>query len=441
MKGISSTSALLRRSQPRLALSSGALRNGYHSMSGARPRFQPSTLNTIRGQVRTAKTFTRPPNRFEKMVIDARVQHPILFPFLLIGCFGSVSMLIVMAYNEYKKDKAHTTSYPQEVEERLRLALHYTHIQPDPETSAKYFMQAIQKAEEAGMDPFKPDALGIRIRFSQMMENFGHVKAAIEILDGVTKDIEQKLAEMNEEPAAPTNQPTEDDAVTRKTLLRAAIQTKVKVASLYESDYMQDRTMAKQILSDAIGLVVKEARDPQTNGFTDDNGAGLTTGEIAAMLSQMGDLYATTGEEANALQVYMLTLQPLRTSCNGTRSCKEAQVLSNIASTMDLALKKPDAKINGRPATKSSLAAARKAALNWADQAIATADVVQPEDRDEICELALLSAQMTRADLLLENGDKVKSREAFSSLLPTLKEKNLAPLIEVAEQGLKKASV
>ena len=125
---------------------------------------------------------------------------------------------------------------------------------------------------------------------------------------------------------------------------------------------MQDRQMAKKILSDAVGLVVKETQDPQTTGFTDDNSAGMTAGEIAAMLSQMGDLYATTGEEANALQVYMLTLQPLRASCNGTRSCKEAQVLSNIASTMDLALKKPDAKINGRPATKSSLAAARKAA-------------------------------------------------------------------------------
>jgi len=107
---------------------------------------------------------------------------------------------------------------------------------------------------------------------------------------------------------------------------------------------------------------------------------------------------------------------------------------------MDLALKKPDAKINGRPATKQSLAAARKAALKWADKAIETADVVQPEERDEICELALLSAQMTRADLLFENGDKVGSQKAFSSLLPTLREKKLAPLIEVAEQGLKKAS-
>ncbi|KAL6253207.1 hypothetical protein RBB50_000930 [Rhinocladiella similis] len=418
----------------------GAFCDGYHSAATPKPLRRKQQCNISRTQMRTAKTYTRPPNRFEKMVIDARVQHPILFPFLLIGCFGSVSMLLVMAYNEYKKDKLHTTDYPPEVEERLRLALHYTHIQPDPEASAKYFLQAIQKAEEAGMDPLKPDALGIRIRFSQMWENFGHIKSAIEILDGVIEDVQQKLAEIDEEWAGSSNTASEEEEAMRRTLLRATIQAKVKVASLYESDYMQDRPMAKQVLSDAVGLVVKETKDPQTNGFTNGNSAGMTTGEIAAMLSQMGDLYATTGEEANALQVYMLTLQPLRASCNGTRSCKEAQVLSNIASTMDLALKKPDAKINGRPATKSSLAAARKAAINWADQAIATTEAVKPEDRDDICELASLSARMTRADLLLESGDKAKSQEAFSNLLPILKEKNLLPLIQVAEEGLKRAT-
>ena len=78
------------------------------------------------------------------------------------------------------------------------------------------------------------------------------------------------------------------------------------------------------------------------------------------MLSQMGDLYATSGEEANAVQVYMLALPSLRAACNGSRSCKEVQVLSNIAATMDQALKKPNAKINGKPATKELVATARK---------------------------------------------------------------------------------
>ncbi len=78
--------------------------------------------------------------------------------------------------------------------------------------------------------------------------------------------------------------------------------------------------------------------------------------------------------------------------------------------------------------------------MKWADQAIATAGVVKAEDRDEICDAALIAAQMTRADLLLENGDKKQAREAFSSMLPMLRERNILPMITVVEDGLRRAS-
>lgn len=361
-----------------------------------------------------------------------------------------VSLLTMMAWDEYKRETTQLTPYPLPVEQRLRLALHYTHISPDPETASGYFVDAIKKAEELGMDPYSKEFVGIRIRFSEMLETFGHMRAAIEILNDVTKEFEQRLAEMDDgklkvldnQPVQPSSGEDSGEPVIdmRKHLIKTIIQAKVKLSSMWESEYMQDTNMAKQTLSDAVGLIVKETKDPQINGFTEDNGAGLTTGEIASILSQMGDLYATTGEESNAVQVYVLALQPLRVSCDGSKSCKEVQVLSNIASTMDVALKNPNAKVNGKPITKSSAAAARKAILRWADQAIGTAESVKPEDRDSICELAILSAQMTRADILLDSGEKAKSREAFSSLLPVLREKNLTPLIKVAEQGLAKAS-
>ena len=291
------------------------------------------------------------------------------------------------------------------------------------------------------MDPYSKETVGIRVRFSQMLEEFGHVKAAIEILDGIIADLQQKLDELDLAHSLRTDTPSQlspQTADLRANMVKGIVKLKIKISSMYESDYLQDSTKAKEVLSDAVGMVVKETKNLH-QGLTDDNGAGLTTGEIAAMLSQMGDLYATSGEEENAVQLYMLTLQPLRASCNGTRSCKEVQVLSNIASTMDMALKKPNAVINGKPATKESLIAARRAALRWADQAIATNDAVKLEDRDEICAAALISAQMARADLLVDTGEKAKAAQAFSSLLPVLREKNLLPLVETAQQGWKKA--
>ncbi|KIW99055.1 uncharacterized protein Z519_00718 [Cladophialophora bantiana CBS 173.52] len=443
MKSSMLTGQILRSFRPARTGPSRASVNSFSSLSQVRPLVRSTPSLNTRIQSRNARKYARPPNRFEQAVIDARVKHPILFPFLLFGSTASVILLIIMAYDQWRREKKGTSVYPPAVEDQLRLALHYTHISPDPDTASQYFMQAIKKAEEVGMDPYSKETVGIRVRFSQMLEEFGHVKAAIEILDGISSDLQQKLAELDQAQSIKTDTPSGLDpeiANFRANLIKGIVKLKIKISSMYESDYIQDPGMAKQVLSDAVGLVVKETKNPQINTFTEDNGAGLTTGEIAAMLSQMGDLYATSGEEENAVQLYMLTLQPLRASCNGTRYCKEVQVLSNIASTMDMALKKPTAKINGKPASKDTLAAGRRAALRWADQAIATADIIKPEDRDEICTAALISAQMTRADLLLDNGDKAKSREAFLSLLPTLREKNLLPLIETAEQGLKRAS-
>ncbi|KIV92979.1 hypothetical protein PV10_04229 [Exophiala mesophila] len=432
---------LLRQRPARIHRLSQPSHNGFHNSPrvglGNRPPQRLATRIPIRG----VKTYAKPPTRFQQMVIDARTQHPVLFPFLLIACTGMASMLTLMAYDEYKRENSTTTPYPKPVEERLRLALHYTHLNPDPDTAAGYFVDAIKKAEELGMDPYSKEFVGIRVRFSEMLENFGHMRASIEILNDVVKDFEKRLSEMDAHPAATSGEAGAEGAEVniRKHLVKTIIQAKVKLSSMWESEYMQDSTMAKNVLSDAVGLIVKETQDPQQNSFTEENGAGLSTGEIAAVLGQMGDLYATSGEEANAVQVYMLTLQPLRASCNGTKSCKEVQILSNIATTMTTALKKPNAKVNGKPVTKQSAAAARQAILKWADQAIATADAVKPEDRDGICELALLSAQMTRADVLLDSGNKEQAKQALKSLLPTLREKKLTPLITVAEESLKKA--
>lgn len=366
-----------------------------------------------------------------------------MFPVGLYLAMACSIIMVAVGLDGLRREKNFKTPYPPAVEDQLRLALHYTHISPDPETASSYFMEAIKKAEEAGLDPYSNETISIRLRFSEMLEQFGHVKAAIEILDGLISEFQRELDLIEQTPSTKpdttTQQQHSEAAEFRMKMIKWIVKLKVKVSSLYESDYLQNSTMAKQVLSDAVGMVVKEMKDPQ-QGLAEDNGAGITSSEFASMLSQMGDMYATTGEEENAVQLYMLTLQPLRASCNGTRSCKEVQVLSNIASSMDMALKKPNPIINGKPATKDSLAAGRKAALRWADQAIATADVVNPEDKDDICTAALLSAQLTRADLLLDIGEKAKSKEAFSSLLPVLKEKNLLPLVDTAEQGLKKAS-
>lgn len=390
-------------------------------------------------------TYTTPTEKFRAAILNARQQYPILLPILFLTTIGSLSLLGLLAYDQYTRVDPLFAGWPAPVENQLRVALHFTHVNPNPDLAAECFAGALEAAEKCGMDPFSKEVMGIRIRLAEMLEQFGRVKSSIEVLNSIIEDCEEKLTELSRGTvlkALQSENPSvqeKKDAAQHTAMVRGIIQAKVKIAGLYDSEFIQDSASAKKTLSEAVGLLVQHTQDPQTKGFNEDNAAGLSLEEIAAMLSQMGDLYATTGEEANAIQVYMLTLEPLRKACNGTRSCKEVQVLSNIASSMGLAMKRPKAVINGKPATPESLKAARRAAINWADQAIGTAEKVLPEDRDEICELAMLSAQVTKADLLLEDGQKQQSKDLWRGMLPTLRAKKLTSLIDVAEQGIKRA--
>jgi hypothetical protein len=386
---------------------------------------------------RPASFFTRTRANFVKHVEYARKESPILLNVAIIATTASLCLLSYLVYDDYVNVHPQFAAYPEAVERQLRLALHHTHISPDPDTAAMYFDRALQSAAESGMNPYSKEVVGIRIRSAEMFEKFGHAESAVKVLNSIITNCEKKVDDPTIPVYPPQNGQEPVPPVTRQQLLRYILESKVKVASLYQSDYLQNENMAKQSLSDAVGLLVKESKDPITQGFTTDNAAGMSMMEIASILSQMGDLYATSGEESNAVQTYMLALQPLRAACDGSRSCKEVQVFSNIAATMQVAMKKPGAKINGKPATKQSLQDARRAALGWADQAIATADLVPLQAKDSICEDSALTARLTRADLLLDSDQRQKAKETFISVLPKLREKGNTAVAKIVEDRLK----
>lgn len=404
-------------------------------------RARTGTTLLLSSQIRPASSFgaaQKPPfrDRFREQWRLAKKDYPILLPVLIVATIASVSVLGLLLYDDYSRVSPQFSAYPPAVELRLRQALQYVHVTPDPELAEKQFTEALRAAQDAGMDPYSPEVMGIRTRLAEMLEKFGRIRSAIEVLEGTVTMCEEKIADIGR--GAVTGDPENTNSL-RKGMLKTAIRSRVKVAELYEGDYMQKPAKAKEMLSDAIGLLVKSTPTPETNAFGQDNAAGLPLEEVASMLCRMGDLYATTGEESNAVEVYILAIPQVRQACNGKKSCQEVQLLSNIASTMDVALKKPGAKINGQPATKQSLAAARRATLRWADHAIAAAEAVKPEDRDQTCELGLISAEMTRADMLLEDGKNIQAREAFRSIVPKLREKGLEELVRSAEQGIRRA--
>ena len=332
------------------------------------------------------------------------------------------SALAYILYRQYEKSQPQYEAYPPAVEKPLRLALHFTHIKPDADQAISYFHQAIAIATGLGMDPFSDEFLGLRLRLAQSLEEFGRVKQAAEVMDSIVNDCTEKLEQLDR--PSVVNERKADDRVTpvlRQRLIKKIVESRAHLASLYESDYIQDPSRAKQTLSQALDLVVKEMKDLSTQGISEDNGAGLSYAEIAAILSQMGHLFTVTGEFANAVQVYSLALDPCRKAYNGKSSCQEAMILNNIAGAMGQGLAQPNAKINGQPANPQSIKMARKAIITRLKQvAVVVADVPDTE-RDERCTGCLLSSRFSLANQLDAEGDKVAAKEMYASVLPELK--------------------
>ncbi len=357
-----------------------------------------------------------------------------------------------MAYDDITRvdPQADAYRYPQSVEQQLRLALAATHVRPDPDVAADAYRRALEEAEKCEMDLYSKEVLGIRIKLAEMLEHFGRVKGTAQVLKGIAKDCEelvrdldrgavlqQRLGPGNELKPAGSEEPSTSDV--RKSLLRQAIQCQVKAASLCTSDYIQDPKQAKEFMSQAMKLLVEESKDARNRGFTESNGAGLSMDEIAAILAQTGDLYSVD-DAATAVQIYQMALSPLRQACNGRPSCREAQLLSNISGAMSMALKDPNAKINGKKVTKESLKTARQTAMAFASQAAEVVHSVPVEERGAICIMGQLSAALNIAGMQLDNGDIEASQRTYSEVLPVLQQVGLEDMAKAAEAGLAKAN-
>lgn len=390
--------------------------------------------------------------KFRNAILKARRDHPILFPVGFIGAFGAVCLLALMAYDDLTRVEPAASAYPPSVETQLRLALASTHVRPDPDVAADAYRRALEEAEKVGMDLYGKEVLGIRIKLAEMLEHFGRVKGALQVLKGIATDCEEKVRDMdrglvlkqrlgpgNELKTNTTANEEPSNIDVRKHLLRQVIQCQVKAADLCTGDYIQDPQQAKAMLSQAMKLLVEESKEARTKGFQEDNGAGLTMDEIAAILAQTGDLYSTTDDAATAVQIYQMALDPLRKACNGRPSCREAQLLSNISGAMAMALKDPNAKVNGKRVTRESLKVARKTAMAWASQAANVASSVDPQERDSICVMGQLSAALNIAGMQLDDGAIEEAKKTYGEVLPVLRQIGLSDMAQAAEAGLKKA--
>lgn len=101
--------------------------------------------------------------------------------------FGAGTLVYVnYIYQTYIIGAFH--KFPEPVAQKLRRALWYTNNDLQPKEAVKYYKQALEVADEIGMDPFSDEILGVKIQVAALMEKIQNYPKAIEVLERVRAD-------------------------------------------------------------------------------------------------------------------------------------------------------------------------------------------------------------------------------------------------------------
>jgi tetratricopeptide (TPR) repeat protein len=403
-------------------------------------------------------TTQTPTDKLRNAVRKARRDHPFLFPTLLIASFASVCWLALLSYDEYTREKPKLGAFPPEVERHLRNAIWYTEIKPEPTIAAASFTRAIQQAEREDMDPFSSEFTGIHIRFAAALEKFGQAKGAVEILGQLVDDLVERIEDIDRgrvtQPRSKTAKSNEKETQgldarssaraspdaqesERSRLLKQVIECKVKISELYGGDYIQDNTSAKRAIDEAMKILIEAMRDPKSLQF-DQNRAGISADEAAAMLSNSGANNLLWGNFGTALEIFKLALIAVRQANKGKPSCREAFTLSNMAAAVNLMLDYPNPVIDGKPATEESIKQARLILAGWAQQSLQCAQAVEGPERDNLCNMAVMTSWSHMAEALKELGDLKGARRMWEQVLDnSVSQTELSQLVPIAQSELK----
>lgn len=336
--------------------------------------------NTRNGaqQTRNASTFAEGAKKIFK-------EYPIAITFatlsILLGSFGV--MYANYRYQTYIIAAFH--KYPEPVAQKLRRAIYFTNEDLQPKEALKYYRQALQIAEEMGMDPFSDEIMGVKIQVAALMERIQQYSKATQVLEILKRDSLEWLERFGG---------LEHNKKKRTEVLSKCVRISTKLGELYGQPVIYNREVAEERLVWAVETVMKERQRRDTNNISDeDEGPWLNDEEIGAAMESLAHSY----EEQN--QHYLATplfLQALSLAQQGT--CHSVILMNNLASS--LAQQSPRAaraaqafaeSRNINNAQPAGPAVTRETmienARTWAQKAIDVAAHIRPPIRDEECDV------------------------------------------------------
>ena len=135
--------------------------------------------------------------------------------------------------------------------------------------------QALDIADNVGMDPFSDEIIGVKIQLAALFEKIQNYRRAIDVLEIVRNDCKRWIEERGG---------LEGAAGKRTRLLGKTVGINVKLGELYANQYVQERDKAEERLIEAVETVLREKQRRENEGVKPDEGDWMSDDEIGGAL-------------------------------------------------------------------------------------------------------------------------------------------------------------
>lgn len=381
----------------------------------------------------------RPASSFATNARSLFRQSPVGTTLATLTILAGVGALIYTnyLYQSYIIGAFH--NYPEPVAKKLRKALYYTNTDPNPQEAVKFYRQALQVADEEGMDPFSDEVMGVKIQVAGLMEQVQQWGKAVEVLERIRADNLEWVRRFGGKGELKRQ---------RARILAKTVAVSVKLGDLYGHPAIYDRETAEERLVWAVETVLREKQRRQNEGVKEeDEGPWMSDEETGAALERLAGSYAEKEQHYLATPLYLQAL-----SLQLAKDCHTVVLMNNLASS--LAQQSPRAaravqtysQSTSIPNTSSATAAGPVAtreqmvesARLWAQKALDVAKGIQAPERTEECDVGCVVAMHNLGEFAEMGRDVQTARKRYAEAVGLARKIGFREGVENGEERLRK---
>ena len=320
-------------------------------------------------------------------------QHPIIFPLgILSVIFGTVGF--VWGAYQYARMYYAMANFPENVGLKIRRAMFFTEVDPDPAQAVRAHVQALHLAREENMDPFSNEVIGMKAEFARCLEKFGRPDEALKLMEEVKRSCMEWIAENNDDAT---------QAGRRTHILLWACRVSTRIADLYSSPIMPDEEKVEENLVWAVETSIRESQRRQKEGTKAGEGDWLSPDEQGAEYEQLAHFYEGQNKHYFAAQLFLqaLMLKP-------EKDCHAVVLMNNLATA--IVQQQPPTEPGTAPPSKEQL---RQSGRTWIRQALALAETIEPPLRNAECDRGCAVAIHNLGEFAEMDGNIKEAREKY----------------------------